>query len=386
MQAALVEAPTHHHDQQASPNLELTSTFKLVSTSISSVEQVRKKSIERHRPSLQIEFPKELASTTPVQAEIVKQVSKDSAIDYHMVQLAELCATLKSDEQNGITDHDAKERQKQDGANTLTLKSYRWILNVLYTFFGGLNSLLWLASILCILAYKPFGGDNPDPVNIGLAVVLWIVNTTQGVFTLYQDWSSSQAMNSIKNMMPELSTVVREGKVTKIATKDIVAGDIVKVVTGDRVPADLRITEMNQLKVDNSVLTGESEPISSSLTFTDSNYMESKNLLFMGCTIVEGNGTGICVATGQRSVMGKVARLASTTRKGASTLRRHMNRLVIGVAITGLVLALCLIIFWVAFLRTTYPNFMSLSGLISGCIALIVSSMSTIQMLLLTAS
>lgn len=358
--------------QQPRPSLELATTFKLVSSTISSVEEVRRRSIETSRPSLQIQVPQHL-SAIPAQQEMAKEVLKDLEITYHLVPIDELTGKLQTDVKNGISDVEAKVRLQRDGANVFTIKSYRWILDVLYYYFGGLSILLWIASVLCILAYQPFGGSNPDANNIGLAVVIWIVIFVQGTFTLYQDWSSSRVMNSIKNMMPDFSTVIRDGHIVKVPTKEIVVGDIVKLETGQRVPADVRLVELHMLKVDAAILTGECEPISCTLHHTDTNFLETKNLLFMGSSVVEGSGVGICVATGLRSVMGKISRLAATTKKGTSTLRTHMNRLVIGVALTGFALATAMIIFWVAFLRTTFPNFTSASGLLGSCIALMVS-------------
>jgi sodium/potassium-transporting ATPase subunit alpha len=101
--------------------------------------------------------------------------------------------------------------------------------------------------------------------------------------------------------------------------------------------------------------------------------METKNLVFMGTSVVEGTGLGVVVSTGPRTVMGKVATLASTTTKGYSTLRRHAFRLIIGLCIFGSIFALTLIIYWAAYLRTAYPSFMSLSGLIVTCIGMVVA-------------
>ncbi len=78
----------------------------------------------------------------------------------------------------------------------------------------------------------------------------------------------------------------------------VVIGDLVTVNTGDKVPADIRLISADQLKVDRSMLTGESDPVSCTVDCTDSNYMETRNILFMGTTIVEGQGIGVVAETG----------------------------------------------------------------------------------------
>lgn len=135
-----------------------------------------------------------------------------------------------------------------------------WNNSILGYFFGGLTLLLWPASILSILAYKPLGGDNPDISNLGLGIILILVILAQGMFaivhtiyhlgffSMYQEWSSSKVMDSIKKMMPQATSAVRNGEECKIATADIVVGDVIKLETGEKVSADVRLIECQQLK------------------------------------------------------------------------------------------------------------------------------------------
>lgn len=87
-------------------------------------------------------------------------------------------------------------------------------------------------------------------------------------------------MDSFKNLVPQYATVIREGEINTVTSDEIVKGDIVEVKFGDRVPADIRILEAHGLKVDNSSLTGESEPQVRSTEFTHENPLETKNLAF----------------------------------------------------------------------------------------------------------
>lgn len=93
---------------------------------------------------------------------------------------------------------------------------------------------------------------------------------------------------SFKNMVPQYATVLREGQKLTLKAEDIVIGDVVEVKFGDRIPADIRVVEARGFKVDNSSLTGESEPQSRGPEFTNENPLETRNLAFFSTNAVEG--------------------------------------------------------------------------------------------------
>ena len=96
-------------------------------------------------------------------------------------------------------------------------------------------------------------------------------------------------MESFKNLVPQFALVVRDGSKQTIKAEELTVGDLVEVKFGDRIPADIRIIEARGFKVDNSSLTGESEPQSRSPEFTHENPLETKNLAFFSTNAVEGN-------------------------------------------------------------------------------------------------
>lgn len=114
---------------------------------------------------------------------------------------------------------------------------------------------------------------------------------------------------------------------TEVPTSQLVMGDIVDLNIGDKVPADMRLLHVDQLKVfvfkdnfffpanfsqvDKSMLTGESDPVTCTSESTDANYLESANLVFLGSNVVEGRGRGIVISTGNRTTMGKITIMAS---------------------------------------------------------------------------
>ena len=147
---------------------------------------------------------------------------------------------------------------------------------------------------------------------------------------------SSRIMESFKKIVPQEATVKRDGQIITINATDCVVGDEVLVKFGDRVPADLRIVEAKGFKVDNSSLTGESEPQARGPEFTHNNPLETKNLAFFSTNAVEGTATGIVVQIGDNTVMGGIPNLTSSLGSGKTPIAielEHFNHIITGVAV-----------------------------------------------------
>ncbi|GLG98693.1 Sodium/potassium-transporting ATPase subunit alpha [Gryllus bimaculatus] len=143
-------------------------------------------------------------------------------------------------------------------------------------------------------------------------------------------------MESFKHMVPQFATVLREGEKLTLRAEDIVLGDVVEVKFGDRIPADIRIIESRGFKVDNSSLTGESEPQSRGPDFTHENPLETKNLAFFSTNAVEGTAKGVVISCGDNTVMGRIAGLASGLDTGETPIAKeihHFIHLITGVAV-----------------------------------------------------
>ncbi|VDO10990.1 unnamed protein product [Brugia timori] len=169
-----------------------------------------------------------------------------------------------------------------------------------------------------------------------LGIVLMTVVVITGCFQYYQESKSSKIMESFKNLVPTFALVHRDGEKQQVHTEELVVGDIVEVKGGDRVPADLRIISASGFKVDNSSLTGESEPQARSPECTNENPLETKNVAFFSTHAVEGSCKGIVIYTGDRTVMGRIAHLASGLDTGKTPIAReieHFIHLITGVAV-----------------------------------------------------
>lgn len=157
-----------------------------------------------------------------------------------------------------------------------------------------------------------------------------------GCFSYYQEAKSSKIMESFKNMVPQQALVIREGEKMQVNAEEVVVGDLVEIKGGDRVPADLRIISAHGCKVDNSSLTGESEPQTRSPDCTHDNPLETRNITFFSTNCVEGTARGVVVATGDRTVMGRIATLASGLEVGKTPIAieiEHFIQLITGVAV-----------------------------------------------------
>ena len=125
-------------------------------------------------------------------------------------------------------------------------------------------------------------------------------------------------MESFKNLVPQYALCLRDGEKVNIKADELTIGDVVEVKFGDRIPADIRVIEARSFKVDNSSLTGESEPQTRTPEFTHENPLETRNLAFFSTNAVEGTCKGIVVNIGDNTVMGRIAGLASGLDTGGN--------------------------------------------------------------------
>merc|ERR1711910_221360 len=269
----------------------------------------------------------------------LNELKRELEIDVHRVSVDELCKRFTSNVADGLTDDQVKKGIAEYGLNQLTPPptTPEWI-KFCQCLFSGFAMLLWFGAILCFLAYgiQASAYEEPPDDNLYLGIVLSAVVTVTGVFSYYQEAKSAKIMESFKNLVPQFALVVRDGKKIEIEAKELTLGDIVDVQFGDRIPADIRILDSRGFKVDNSSLTGESEPQLRTPDFTNENPLETKNLAFFSTNAVEGTAKGIVVQIGDNTVMGRIANLASGLGSGKTPIAielEHFIHLITGVAV-----------------------------------------------------
>ena len=271
--------------------------------------------------------------------ENLDDLKKELELDVHKITVSELCQRLGTNLETGLTEAQAKANLERDGPNALTPPptTPEWV-KFCQNLFGGFAMLLWLGAVLCFLAYsiQASSQESPPDDNLYLGLVLTGVVVITGIFSYYQESKSSKIMESFKNMVPQYALCLREGEKINTKAENLTLGDVVEVKFGDRIPADIRVVEAQGFKVDNSSLTGESEPQARTPDFTHENPLETKNLAFFSTNAVEGTAKGIVVNIGDQTVMGRIAGLASGLETGDTPIAKeiaHFIHLITGVAV-----------------------------------------------------
>lgn len=177
--------------------------------------------------------------------------------------------------------------------------------------------------------------------------MLFAVFIIAAAFNMYQDWSTSRTMASITGMLPEQADVIRDGELVHLPGQEVVPGDVVKIKAGNKLPADVRFLEVSSdAKFDRSVLTGESRPVAATVEHTDTNYLETHNIGLQGTHCILGSCTGIVVATGDKTVFGRIAKLTNEPKTKMTTLEREVLYFVIIICSIMATMTTIVIIIW----------------------------------------
>jgi len=285
----------------------------------------------------------------------LEDLKKESAFDEHKIAVDELVQRLNTDLTKGLSDAQIKICFDRDGPNCLSppKTTPEWV-KFCKNLFGGFALLLWSGAFLCFLAYGITEAtyDDAPKDNLWLGIALTIVVIMTGCFSYFQEAKSSRIMDSFKNMVPQQAVAIRNGERMTINADALVVGDLIEVKFGDRVPADIRVLKASGFKVDNSSLTGESEPQARTNEFTAENPLETKNIAFFSTNAVEGTCSGIVIRTGDRTVMGRIANLASGLASGDTPIAREIEHFIH--IITSVAVFLGVTFFIIAFILGYY--------------------------------
>ncbi|MDQ1274494.1 MAG: sodium/potassium-transporting ATPase subunit alpha, partial [Euryarchaeota archaeon] len=244
--------------------------------------------------------------------------------DEHLISLSEFLQRLGVNE-NGLSEPEAARRLERCGLNVLEEAGKE------NTFKRYVRQFRNFFSILLILgAILSFFGEYLDPGqgNIYIGIALVGVVFLNGTFTFIQEYQAAKTMESFRQLLPPHAKVLRDGKIRDILASELVAGDVILLEEGDKVPADSRLIEINSLKVDNSALTGESEPQLRSLECTHTNLLECRNMVFSGTLVQSGNGKAVIFGTGHDTQIGSLATLTEQTSSVDTPIRKELNHFI----------------------------------------------------------
>ncbi|NIR44270.1 MAG: cation-transporting P-type ATPase [Gemmatimonadetes bacterium] len=237
----------------------------------------------------------------------------------HAQPIDRILSDLDVSLEEGLSSRQVKERRREHGPNRLRETKGRSVWSILFDQVKSVVMLLLGAAGVLAFAF----GHLPEGVAITAVLVV------NGLIGFFSEWRASRSMEALRKMGRRQTRVRREGSEDSVSVDQLVPGDIVIFDAGDLVPADLRVTEANALRVNEAALTGESMTVSKSPepVAEDAPLAERTSMLFKGTTVVEGSGEGIAVATGMATELGRVTELAEAEEKQATPLQRRLDRL-----------------------------------------------------------
>ncbi len=256
---------------------------------------------------------------------------------------AEIVLNESESSASGLNDFDAQSRLKKDGKNLIVGKKKK---SEFVKFLGQFKDVLIIVLLVsCIVSVVIGIVDNSvnEFIDAGIIMLVVLINAIIGYV---QEHKSEKAMQALKNLTKPYCKVVRNGKVTKIKSEEVVVGDIVVLEAGDIVPADLRLVETNSLKIEESALTGESEACEkdASLVLDEKTVLnDRKNMAYMGSVVTYGRGKGVVTSCGMQTEIGKIASALNEIKDETTPLTKRIK--VTSLWLTGIVLFIALIIF-----------------------------------------
>lgn len=220
---------------------------------------------------------------------------------------------------SGLTEKQAKARLKKYGLNELPPKPPRAVLSIFIDQLKSPLIYILLFALIVTLFLKHF----TDSIVISMAVFM---NT---IFGFIQEYKAQRALISLKEILTPRTEVTREGKVGVIEARFLVPGEIVILKPGYKVPADARLIEAKELKVNEAPLTGESNAVSKFVKALsgDTEVSDQKNMVFWGTSVVSGHAKAVVVATGIKSELGKIAQVLKEQKEEKTPLQRRITEL-----------------------------------------------------------
>ena len=260
---------------------------------------------------------------------------------YEMKTAAEVLRILETDKDKGLGRREAMERKAKYGANRLQDQEKKSVGQMIMEQLNDPLILILVVAMAISLMLHEFG----DAIIIVTVVVL---NATVGII---QEGKAGKAVEALKKISAPQAIALREGKRVKIPAEDLVQGDIVLLEAGNMIPADLRLIETQGVCVEESTLTGESEPVEKDADYVAeiSGDSTSMNMAYMSTYMTKGRGMGVVVATGMDTRIGHIADMLHSGREKLTPLQEKLGEL--GKILSFLAVGICVFLFVVAVLQ-----------------------------------
>ena len=274
----------------------------------------------------------------------------------------EVLRKLSTDEKQGLTEKEVQERQAKYGKNKLQEKKKEsFIVKFIKQFNDFMIIILIIASIISAVVSK-MQGEN-DYVDSIIIIGIVVFNALMGVI---QEAKAEKSIEALKQMTPQLAKTIRNGKTVEVNAEELVKGDIIILDAGNFVPADCRILESHNLKIEESSLTGETqgaEKDADAICKPNAPLGDMKNMAFMASITVNGHGKAVVTDTGMSTKVGQIANMIIEDEAPQTPLQKKLGEVgkILGLAC----LAICVIIFVMGLIKHIEPveMFMTSVGL-----------------------
>ncbi len=250
---------------------------------------------------------------------------------FHSESVDAVADAVESDLVSGLAADSAAVRLADVGLNALQRTGIRSWFNVLFSQFVDFLILILLIAAAVSLAIGQVG----DAITIFAVVVL------NGCLGFVQEWRAERSMEALQGMLALKSCVVRDGREQIIDATLLVPGDLVRLKIGDRIPADMRLTETVNLRVDESALTGESVPVRKTTAAqpVGVDLASRACMVWMGASVVNGYGQGLVVATAMQTEFGQIAELTQSVGTERTPLQKRLGVLGRNLGLISIVLS-----------------------------------------------
>ena len=258
-------------------------------------------------------------------------------MNWHTLETKYVLDEFSSSSEKGLTSAQVNEAKAKYGANELIERGGRTAFQILWEQLTATMVLILVgAAVVAGLL-----GDTKNTIAILSIVALY------ALLGFVQEYRAEQAIAALKKMSVPNVRVLRDDNLQEISARELVPGDIIQLETGNVIPADLRLLEAVNLRIQEAALTGESEPIekhTAALSGEDLPLGDRRNMSFMGTIITQGRGLALVVATGMNTELGKIADLIQQVKHDQTPLQRRLDALGKNLAVIGVVIAVFIFI------------------------------------------
>ena len=239
---------------------------------------------------------------------------------FHEMRQEDIEQSLNTNYQEGLSTDHVAERRKQFGYNQLEEAERQSALLLFFSQFKDFMVLVLLAATLI----SGLLGEYIDAIAI-IAIVL-----INGFLGFFQERKAERSLQALKELSAPQVSVLRDGKWVKIVSREVIIGDVIRFGSGDRIGADVRLIEANNLEIEESALTGESVPVAKSTQPVNGENMslgDLENMAFMGTMVTRGNGIGVVTSIGMKTAMGQIADMIQKAETMTTPLQRRLEEL-----------------------------------------------------------